>query len=1524
MNSFYGDVKNGTRVSLIFDKTYGNRKAMEAAISKLGGTIGNKNGDGIYNTRYVLIDYGEKRYCPYMSIKTVNATWYDPTTLLFNNKGPQLYIYNEQTASYSNVKSTDKYDKSTVYYVRMDGETAALDKSKVALTPDYIDENCEYYKNRKIDENEYNGAYHHTVWQKIWCSVGVNSTITEKYIMVAELDAKAPQFNVIIDAPDDNDVYSLVSKRTSVGKRLPLDTNNLYYKKVNNEFILASDEDVANWNNENIDYNNLTVKELFSSPLFRYSEISSDVYYYKPLETDDVNPTPFIKDQNSLDEYINRLGNIYRSSNYNLGEDKMTYEPVTAGMAYLKSNGIREVKYYYRTFSEDGIISETLFNRFKAADDVLYHKVNGVITAVTNDDIYDKTDKYLQRQPLMNGMGPHVDPIRSTDLDYKLHLPRNWKFNTDSDLDFNNAGFDPRKQSYTPNAKNKIFLKKEKSGAVYPVHMTKEGYMAFGADDETALNSIQIPDAGYYVNNELQYVEQIDQRKFDFVLPEFGNVMSQLWDLVYPRGDWEQVTNPNYDDDNYKNGNYYYKEGDYYYKVMPGDNLESDKIYWIFVPAPGDSTDANRYLFVGNDRAPEDYPKTLAELIRYIYDLLGLETDNDYRDVPSKDTIWGMVNGLIELFGKFTDKFGLDRFIPIRSEYSDIINGSKLEQVQYGPAGLVDYGQIQSESMYNKLNDSAFGPLYIIKDDYPIWEKNTAPFNNQIQYYIKNGDYYTHVEINEFEDNVIYYVPYILYEKSIKYDISLQYYRDMNSLWGLLREFQQVRDKYQANFTENTPGSPAFIKNRPSVIYAKTGNITTTFNNLPLINNNEYRQLLEIKDQATLNTALNNLIDNQWITVYYVDRDDNSYYETVQSGDSYIVNGEYYLIDKTDYDKELHAVEPIWKNVLVTPSDKETYIINNSQVFSIEYYTMEEIMSIFENGISKEELVTKCSKGDIILLSNDDSVLPVRILDIDVNGVAKVMSLSPARSSGTTGFVKTFKFNESNSETNELISLKYSESLIHSYLNETYLNSLSQNIQNAIIPTSIEQNILSYSNGRSGSYKYRYLPTGEITNSLSLNSVINETSSNEKIFILDFVDYVEYFSSQVYGSQLMNLFKDGSELYKNNVWTRSILNQTNQICILNKIDRNLTSASDSNVTGAIYPAFYIDLMKTDFSKQIILPNKGETIAINNEYYRILNVNPASSSVQLLAITPIKDKIFNNNDNIIDSKYPYLNSSIYKDINKLSSLNDIPENSLIDMDDCKDPLYSYETNIDLENWDKTDSDIINEIYNISVSDSEISTPSYNFSLTGLKLKDVNRLMGKPLVKYSLLSLSDINNFYETKKQIYSQAELKLFIQNHLAYDLEHKKYWLQNALSINDGLVINYNGQIESVPLSASNNSLLKLTVDLNNLIYSNLDLPKNGIDFIWNGDEPMDCQVVPSETDGWNICLVGPGNFIPLKDMTVDISYPNSANIISMGYGNPLLEGKNKTLKAKSYYQTNITPTKTGIYSIILKPSSSD
>ena len=1183
MNSFYGDVKNGTRVSLIFDKTYSNRKAMEAAISKLGGTVGNKNGDGIYNTRYVLIDYGEKRYCPYMSIKTVNATWYDPTTLLFNNKGPQLYIYNEQTASYLNVKSTDKYDKSTVYYVRMDGETAALDKSKVALTPDYIDENCEYYKNRKIDENEYNGAYHHTVWQKIWCSVGVNSTVTEKYIMVAELDAKAPQFNVIIDAPDDNDVYSLVSKRTSVGKRLPLDTNNLYYKKVNNEFVLASDEDVANWNNESINYNNLTVKELFSSPLFRYSEISSDVYYYKPLETDDVNPTPFIKDQNSLDEYINRLGNIYRSSNYNLGEDKMTYEPVTAGMAYLKSNGIREVKYYYRTFSEDGIISETLFNRFKVADDVLYHKVNGVITAVTEDDIYNKTDKYLQKQPLMNGMGPHVDPIRSTDLDYKLHLPRNWKFNTESDLDFNNAGFDPRKQSYTPNAKNQIYLKKEKSGAVYPVHMTKEGYIAFGVDDETALNSIQIPDAGYYVNNELQYVEQIDQRKFDFVLPEFGNVMSQLWDLVYPRGEWKQIINPSYNDDNYKNGNYYYKEGDYYYKVMPGDNLESDKIYWIFSPAPDDSIDANRYLFVGNDRAPEDYPKTLAELIRYIYDLLGLKTDNDYRDVPSKDTIWGMVNGLIELFGKFTDKFDLQCFVPVRSIQNIFTDGSSKEDVEYSKlSGQIDWGTILTEETYHLLNDNAFGPLYIIKNNDPQWVEvsKDEKFNPTLAYYIKNTDEsYSFVELENFDSNITYYTANIVYEKSKLYDNSIQYFRDMNSLWALLREFQEIRDQYQPDFISDNPTSPAHIKNRPKIIFSHTKTLTN------IIDNNDYELFnLDNYERVIINTQeeLNNLlIDSQGVYYY-----NNGSLIQVNQNDIFDINKKYYQVklESVDNKLSLNAIDKRWTTTQVRssldsieyqPADSISKLVPlpNSGATATEISISYIWNKHFNPEVIKAALINALVIGDLIELDLDNSSMkPYRILSKD-NSIVKVMSMYD------TDITIVY-----NNEITGNLDYLYAGSNVDIYLNTTFYNSLSNSIKKAIISKNQTQDIYTKMPDLTEDMTATYKIEDTDGSYIGLDYVSTTDVGERNIFLLGIEDIFTYFGKDnITIAELQQMWTNSIEDSSVDAWWLSTAEDSKEGFwqVLNNMG---LSANPPDSEAAVRPVFNIDLSLVEFNK----------------------------------------------------------------------------------------------------------------------------------------------------------------------------------------------------------------------------------------------------------------------------------------------------------------------------------------------------
>lgn len=78
MSSFYGDIKVNPQISLVFDKTYPNRKAMEDAIKKNnldGSSTGNINGDGVYNTRYVFINYGDRRYSPYHLVE-IQPSWY--------------------------------------------------------------------------------------------------------------------------------------------------------------------------------------------------------------------------------------------------------------------------------------------------------------------------------------------------------------------------------------------------------------------------------------------------------------------------------------------------------------------------------------------------------------------------------------------------------------------------------------------------------------------------------------------------------------------------------------------------------------------------------------------------------------------------------------------------------------------------------------------------------------------------------------------------------------------------------------------------------------------------------------------------------------------------------------------------------------------------------------------------------------------------------------------------------------------------------------------------------------------------------------------------------------------------------------------------------------------------------------------------------------------------------------------------------------------------------------------------------
>ena len=82
--------------------------------------------------------------------------------------------------------------------------------------------------------------------------------------------------------------------------------------------------------------------------------------------------------------------------------------------------------------------------------------------------------------------------------------------------------------------------------------------------------------------------------------------------------------------------------------------------------------------------------------------------------------------------------------------------------------------------------------------------------------------------------------------------------------------------------------------------------------------------------------------------VYYLDETKTPQYVVVQSNDEYIPNAEYYKLDKSGYLLDIHNVDGLWKKILINPSDAENYYEDSEQIVNISYYTMDEILSIFQ------------------------------------------------------------------------------------------------------------------------------------------------------------------------------------------------------------------------------------------------------------------------------------------------------------------------------------------------------------------------------------------------------------------------------------------------------------------------------------------------------------------------------------------------------------------------------------------------
>lgn len=587
-----------------------------------------------------------------------------------------------------------------------------------------IDDTSEFAKNKSIDEQQYNHDYHSTVWQKIWTSTQDSNDIEEKYIMVSHLNAETPRMTMIVDAPSDIMEFD---KSNQVFYLVPTNQHALNIPgKISKEDFDKNREKLFIKSNEMFD------GEYIFSKVTENAEWNIDTIYY-----------------------------IYKNNVYEKYPDSKPYT--------------------------DGMISEELFNDLTFNRHIsLYVKSqdNSEEEYIISTEWDILTKYYFMRYRETDGR-PHFDPIMSTDLEYRFHVPRNWKWDNNLDFDYNFEGFNPKKVNDTNTKQNEIILTTKISGDEYPIHredepsaakygqkninlyyeqvknldsryqqLVKDYSVAEQENNQEAMLNLQVElekvqdeiQKALQALRELQEsnenltilkTKQPDMKRFRFNLRMLGDAVSKMWDEVYPR-------------------------------VQKND------------------PDSERNMFIGNDRDPAneiDYPGTLAEAVRKLYYWLGIKSDNNFVQGPwidpatgdKVDTIFGVLNGASDLLGSFGDTFKDELFIPVASPYyPDGYDHLKEDE---------GFTQLTLEE-FELLHNGGAGPLYIQKED---------------------GSY----------------------EQATEYDYNEQYYRNMNSLLALLRAWQDIVKDTQADWTydvghiewdQNNPLHPRFIRNKPVVL----------------------------------------------------------------------------------------------------------------------------------------------------------------------------------------------------------------------------------------------------------------------------------------------------------------------------------------------------------------------------------------------------------------------------------------------------------------------------------------------------------------------------------------------------------------------------------------------------------------------------------------------------------------------------------------------------------------------------------
>lgn len=229
--------------------------------------------------------------------------------------------------------------------------------------------------------------------------------------------------------------------------------------------------------------------------------------------------------------------------------------------------------------------------------------------------------------------------------------------------------------------------------------------------------------------------------------------------------------------------------------------------------------------------------------------------------------------------------------------------------------------------------------------------------------------------------------------------------------------------------------------------------------------------------------------------------------------------------------------------------------------------------------------VTYPVKGDLITIESKQ----YRVLKTN-GSVAEVLAMYDA---------STQKF-DTNSSYNNI----YAGNNIDTYCNNTFYNSLSTTMQNALVPKTFQQESWYYGSNASAIAKYN--GTSQITNNyvLSLMSTTFGESISRKCYVLscqDVIDYLEVTTSMGSADTTLtseNVWKmfwnQTTPLGTTYSWLRSANHVNSDLAFCAEGDTGRLSTYIVDHPNAVRPAFQIDLSKIEWTKQT-----GQTWVLNN-------------------------------------------------------------------------------------------------------------------------------------------------------------------------------------------------------------------------------------------------------------------------------------------------------------------------------------